>query len=357
MSQVILYSGVSSGDTCYSALTSNTFYLTSPQIDIGVTAFTDALSAETAPNGFYRGEGTRPIWGEITNNDGVFSVTGICYECCFTGFTILVQGFTTFVDCCNPGHFFNLIYDLGTFEEGQTYYVNTGEFVGCATVVELDICYPVYSTIDAEEEVDCESCLTNNSITCPENICEVTYIIINTNGLTEYDDTYVIQGSSGYNNYNYFISQNSPTYYIFFDETKWCLSDSLGGECLLFGNEQCYGTCPDFCDIETWTCTTTTENPCDIVDFEAIFECDPTPTLTPTPSVTPTNPPTPTPSPTPTSTCICCSTSMSLSGSTFGPTPSPTPTPSQTPPPCFDATDEITHILISSPFECPPTLG
>lgn len=358
-----LFSGVTSADTCSAntITTTDTYYLSgSSQIEVGNTAYTDSLGTINAPDGFYVTNGYRQTWGQITGGNGVFSLTGICWDCHFTGYTICIEKCTTFKDCCNPGFIFNVLHELGTFTVGEVYYLETLEnygFTGCATVLEVNVCNPcnpTYSVLDGTEENDCCDCKLNHNFECAEFICEKSIITVNTAGLTPYDGEYVMQGSQGYNNYSYFISQNSPNRVIYFDGAKWCLSDTLGGECLLTGNEPCNGICPDFCDVSDYVCTTTTPNPCDVVDFEALFDCDPTPTSTPTPTITPSMTPTPTMTPTPSATDICGYVLMELTCEIIGPTPTATPTPSVTPQQVECDSQEITTILLSLPFECPP---
>lgn len=358
-----LFSGVTSADTCSAntITTTNTYYLSgSSQIEVGNTAYTDSLGTIYASDGFYVTSGYRQTWGQITGGAGIFSLTGICYDCSLTGYTICVDKCTTFEDCCNIGFTFNILHELGTFSIGEVYYLQTEDsngFTGCAKVIAVDVCdpcLPTYRVLDGTEENDCCDCKLNHGFECSEFICEETRIVIDTGGLTPYDGIYVMQGSQGYNNYSFFVSENSPFRDIYYDETKWCLADNLGGPCLLSGNEPCNGVCPDFCDIEDYVCTTTTPNPCDIVDFDAIFDCDPTPTVTPTPSITPTNTPTPTLTPTPTSTDLCGYVSMELTCEIIEPTPTTTPTPSATPKEVDCSQQTVINTLLSLPFDCPP---
>jgi hypothetical protein len=95
-----------------------------------------------------------------------------------------------------------------------------------------------------------------------------------------YDGTYYSAGT--YNNRVYY---SGDTGYIYFTGSTWCLSDNLGGECVIVG-KSCNGPCPNFNEdfFSSGTCvtTTTTVNPCDIFDFEAYFDCDVSTTTTTT---------------------------------------------------------------------------
>jgi hypothetical protein len=152
--------------------------------------------------------------------------------------------------------------------------------------------------------------------TCPE-----TYCITNTGN--DYDGTYTLDID-----YDSHQTWKNGTYYIYYDtrNKQWCLSDSLGGPCLLSGKSPCYSKCPDLCEEYFFegACptTTTTTAACVTFDFEAIFDClaEQTPTPTPTPTVTPTMTVTPSP------TNYCSMVSVDATINTYSPTPTPTPT-------------------------------
>ena len=100
---------------------------------------------------------------------------------------------------------------------------------------------------------------------------------------------------------------------------------------------------------------TPTYNPCNTVDFNALFNCNfPENSQTPTP--TPSSSPTPTTTITPTSTSNCGTLTMTLSASTFGPEPTLTPTPTPTIPLrdlCFYG--EAKYDLLDDVFVCNKT--
>jgi|688.fasta_scaffold03264_5 hypothetical protein len=106
-------------------------------------------------------------------------------------------------------------------------------------------------------------------------------------------------------------SLNSRTYYtgetggyIYYntDTLTWCLSNIIGGNCILQGKKPCNGSCPDFNGIyfDQGICltTSTTTDICNEFDFQAYFDCAPT-GVTLTPSITMTPTPTITMSPQP----------------------------------------------------------
>ena len=137
--------------------------------------------------------------------------------------------------------------------------------------------------------------------TIPDNPtgCTISTYCLDTNysSLSSYDGTYVTGGT--YNGY-YYYTLSGGTGFIFYDTKKWCLSNSLGGTCLLSGKEPCNDECPDLCDdlFVSGSCTTTTTTTTIPFDFNAYFDCAPSPTPVVSPSYTPqpTRTPTPTPS-------------------------------------------------------------
>lgn len=151
----------------------------------------------------------------------------------------------------------------------------------------------------------------------------------NLNSLSSYSGTFTSGGT--YNSRIYYTG--SSTGYIYFDNTQWCLSPSLGGSCILKGSSPCVDACPDLYGdfFYSGICLTPTPTPTsyNIVSFDAIFECDfePTPTPTPTLSITPTL--TPTPTITPTSSAIV-GVDFTIQSFTATTTSTPTPTPTLT---------------------------
>lgn len=186
--------------------------------------------------------------------------------------------------------------------------------------------------------------------------CNDVYCITYTD--TSYDGNYTYAGS--YSGYSYWTGDTTPTYYIYNDGDGWCLSNSLGGVCLLSGKSPCVSECPDLCDsffgYGPCSTTTTTTSPCNIFEFDALFDCEvvPTPSPTPTPTVTPTI------TVTPSSTNYCSIVGVDASINTYSPTPTPTPTvtPSSTPEitrPC-NFSGDVTFTTIDGNIDCPRSL-
>jgi len=104
--------------------------------------------------------------------------------------------------------------------------------------------------------------------------------------LTGYTGNYTVAGN--YNTKQYYSGNSVTTSFIYYTGTYWCLSNSLGGVCVLQGATPCKSTCPDISatDFTVGICPSPTPLPvdCTTFDFNAYFDCDwepiPTPTLT-----------------------------------------------------------------------------
>jgi hypothetical protein len=188
--------------------------------------------------------------------------------------------------------------------------------------------------------------------------CSYGVLCIHDTGFPEWDDTYTKSGNYNGNNY-YFGLTNG--YVIFYSTAGyWCLSEYIDGECFLSGKSPCTSDCPDFCDdyYSRGICPPPDPgptDPCDIFNFNAIFDCDVTPTPTVTPSITPTISVTPTI----TSTQVC---PLGVDAILQFTTPTPTGTPAVTPTSqsiivrdCGFLGD-VTFTTINSTVDCPFSL-
>ena len=177
---------------------------------------------------------------------------------------------------------------------------------------------------------------------------------------------------SGYNgNYESAGTYNSRIYYsgdgitsavIYHTGSFWCLSDTLGGTCLLRGSNPCNSQCPDISanDFSGGICPTPTPTAvdCSIFNFNAYFDCDWEPLPTPTPSVACDDvnfiidsigvTPTPTPSG---NFCSGVGIDFSLSGFTST-TPTVTLTPSVTLTRTVSIEGSVTFEMLDETFSC-----
>ena len=185
---------------------------------------------------------------------------------------------------------------------------------------------------------------------------------------SQYDGNYYSGGT--FNGYTFYAGDNGGVIYYSTGDTKWCLSNTLGGTCILFGGNRCSSTSPNLTEevFSSGICPTPTPSPsqnCSVLDFDAFFDCDivpPTPsvtqTMTPTPStgyVYPTPTPTMTSSPTPSGN-VCGNVNFCFGVQNVSPTPSPTPTmtPSNAPGRNTDASGVVSFTTINDDFICPP---
>jgi len=186
--------------------------------------------------------------------------------------------------------------------------------------------------------------------------CLTQYCISNTSYST-YNDNFSDNGTyDGYQSW----SGSSNGYFIYFKTgtTQWCLSNTLGGDCLLSGKSPCSTECPDLFDsyLSSGTCPTPTPTPtnnCSVLDFESYFDCVPVDFVTPTPTPTPTN--TLTPTPTPTYVCGILKVEAEITSTT----PTPTPTRTVTPTPTREITrdcsfsGDVTFNTVNVNINCP----
>jgi len=170
-----------------------------------------------------------------------------------------------------------------------------------------------------------------------------------------YDGTYYSAGT--YNSRTYY---SGDTGFIYYGNLQWCLSDTLGGNCILSGNYPYYGVCPDLCSelFSSGTCVTTTSttNPCNIFDFEAYFDCDVSTTTTTTIPCSATSVNVTFRAYTTTTTtanpCIGVGGSITISGYTTTTTTAPTTTTTTTERNVVVSGD-VTYTLVETVFVCP----
>ena len=246
-----------------------------------------------------------------------------------------------FEDCSNGNKFrFDITSKIPNV--GEVYNIIGNSYNGYASVVEyneLGDLYDSEGTLFIEQE-KCPDLVEAFQIpfepeTIPgdaiQNFCASTQYGILGSNVGNYSIANVL-----YDGYVYYTGETGGAIYFNTETSKWCLSSTLSGECLLYGKSPCYTeSYPDLYTgiVFSGACPTPTPSPsvCNVIDFSAYFNCDLSPTPTPTPTITPTITTTPTPTPTPSSTGGLA-VNFNLSGYTYNaPTTSPTPTPTVTP--------------------------
>jgi hypothetical protein len=185
---------------------------------------------------------------------------------------------------------------------------------------------------------------------------------------SQYDGNYYSGGT--FDGYSLYVGDNGGIIYYNTGQTRWCLSSSIGGDCILFGGNRCSSTSPNLANefFANNICPTPTPSPtndCSVLDIQAYFDCDiapPTPSITPSPTVTPTQnyvypTPTPTMSPSPTASGnVCGGVNFCFGVQNVAPSPSPTPTmtPSNAPGLNTDRSGVVTFTTINGEVVCPP---
>jgi hypothetical protein len=245
--------------------------------------------------------------------DGTIFYGLVDEDVAFVGATYVYEGFCyTFVEPGGPGG-----PDLGT-----------PQFSNCASCVPSVTLTPT-PTFQTPTPTPSEAvCYCPDTVFC----LDTTW-----SGLDGYTGTYV-QSSGWYNCCHYYEGGTYKFGVIYYTGQYWCLSDSIGGACILSGSKTCSTGCPDF-DSAIFTVGACPPPPtpavdCTVLDFYAYFDCDYTPpptsvacdivdfafsamTLTPTPTPT-------------LNSCLNLGINFSMSSYTPSTNVTPTPTPTLT---------------------------
>ena len=270
------------------------------------------------------------------------------------------MGLVLFKDCSSDYEFrFDLTSKHPTI--GDVFKINGIHFNGFASVidyVEMGDVFDSNGTLFVEQE-DCPDVMEIFQVPFEpgvspgdaiQNYCVSTqYNTLNSN-TGNYSVANVL-----YNDYVYYTGQTGGFIYFNTDREQWCLSGTLGGNCLLAGKSPCSGEInPDLYNgiVFSGACPTPTPSPasCDVIDFSAYFNCDLSPTVTPTPTITPTITRTPTVTPTPSMTGNL-SVNVGMSAYTYTyPSVTPSPTPTVTPTNNIIISGDATYNVLSNTF-------
>lgn len=193
---------------------------------------------------------------------------------------------------------------------------------------------------------------------CPSDVfCFRTTV----SGLSQFNGNYT-NTFSFYNSRYYYTGDTATPSVIYFTGSYWCLSDTLGGACILRGTEPCNSQCPDISasDFTSGICPSPTPTiDCAPFNFEAYFDCDYTPPVTPSPTIdcddvdfnVTSIQATPTPTPSPSNTC---NVAMTFSFSAYTPSVTPTATvgPTPTPTKTVPADGQVTFTMMEKSISC-----
>ncbi len=179
----------------------------------------------------------------------------------------------------------NILFE-GCYYSGYQFFTNESNWTGATSAVTSvfsfqsdttvpDGCYTIVSAFTSgftsvsfipdgvyTLQANCSASACNPSAFCSNEIC----IQINNDIYSGYSGNYEVAGV--FNNYPYWSGSTNGK--IFYEGSRWCLSNSLSGNCYFFGSEPTNSTCPDLSETiyYTGTClpTPTTTNPCTFVD-------------------------------------------------------------------------------------------
>ena len=194
------------------------------------------------------------------------------------------------------------------------------------------------------------SVTTTTTVPCSEEYCLDTGMV----EYVDYDGTYYSAGT--HSGFLYFTGGTQPGY-IFFNGLSWCLSDTLGGDCLLSGPIPYTTNCPDFNDslFYSGVCvtTTTTTDPCYIFDFDAYFDCTYTTTTTTVIDCDDTGVIFEVSAYTTTTTTVCTGTSVTATFTRYTTTTTTTPTTTTTTTLSVFFNGVVTYTVFDEPVTCP----
>jgi hypothetical protein len=168
----------------------------------------------------------------------------------------------------------------------------------------------------------------------------------------------LLDGFAG--NYKSGGTYNSKIYYtgdtsgfVYYNNSEWCLSNSLGGNCIINGKSPCFSITPDFNSLIIYSgyCVTPTPTPSVInsINFDASFTCEVD--ISPTPSITRTITPSASLSVTPSTSIVYNGNiNLLLSGYTPNLTVTPTRTPSITPTEPIQILGAVTFNMLENRF-------
>ena len=282
-----------------------------------------------------------------------------------------------FEECGNPSNQFRYSNVPGTLNVGDVYLISGPYFNGYATVITYSVVGTIYPSAGSTftNQAACPTPTPTPSVTSTQTQTpSVTPTVTPSGGpcagpycfrttlpsLSAYSGNYVLTGT--YGGYDYYVGDGTTIGYVFQNGSNWCLSDTLGGSCLLAGTTPCTSLCPDISanNFTEGPCPTPTPSPvdCSTFDFTAYFDCDWEPLPTPSPSVDCDDVDfdvtsigvTPTPTPTVNS---CGSTGVSFSICQYNPpTPTVTLTPSITLTKTVDVQGQATFVMLDEMFSC-----
>jgi len=280
-----------------------------------------------------------------------------------------------FQDCLDGNIKFRYSTELTYYRVGDVYHISGSDYNGYASIIEyaeIGEIYDSYATIfqqvfecpKVEQEIFEEEVIEEGVVgiyQIPEQIetspgSPITEFCVSPqySSLGTNVGKYTL-ASQFYDTYIYYSGETGGFIYFNTDKSIWCLSSTLGGDCLLTGPEPCYRE--DYPDLYTGivfsgSCPTPTPTieSCEMIDFEAIFNCDLSSTPTPTPTITPAITTTPTITNTPSSSGGLA-VEFGLTAYTYNyPSATPSITPSITPTNNTLISGNVSYVILDKEF-------
>jgi surface protein len=339
----LTYSATSCYDAC-SSVDKEGYYSDNTDFVIGGLIYQNSGCTVLGNQGYYSDiqEGGDTCY-EV-NSSGVIIASAICFSY-----------ITKFKDC-NSDNTFRFVGTSIPSTVDNTYYISGSPFFdGCATIITDDEVGEVFdsSGVIFTLLTDC------TDISCPS--CGYIEFCFGTSysTLSGYSGNFLSAGT--YSGKAYFTGDGISGGTIYHTGDRWCLSNTLGGICLLEGKTPCTTDCPNFASnsFDFGPCPTPTPTPVGnfAIDFNAYFDVSYVPPVTPTVSTDCavvdfnfTNSPIP---PTPSASPVY---SLGLNFSIFYSSPTPTPsvtaTPTMTPTNILEILGRATFTIIDPPYDC-----
>ena len=339
----LTYTATSCYDACSLAV-DNGYYSDNADFVIGGIIYQDSMCSVIASQGYYSDITNAGDTCYVVNSSGVITLTSTCFSY-----------ITKFKDC-NSDNTFRFVGTSIPSTIGNTYYISGSPFFdGCATIITDDGIGEVFDS----SGVYFTSLLDCTDPSCPS--CGYIEFCFGTSysTLSGYSGNFISAGT--YSSKAYFTGDGVSGGTIYHTGDRWCLSDTLGGICLLEGKTPCSTDCPDFASnsFDFGPCPTPTPTPVGnfAIDFNAYFDVAYVPPVTPTVSTDCavvdfnfTNSPIP---PTPSASPVYnLGLNFSIFYSSPTPTPSVTATPTMTPTNILEILGRATFTIIDPPFDC-----
>jgi len=313
----------------------------------------------------------------IVENDGsgfLYNALGITFtlvDDCGSGLCPRTSSKAAILSKCSDGTIYYFNVDADTAFPGGTYLYNSecysfiefggsgGSELGSPLFSKCSDCSPTPTPTRTPNPTPTNT--PTPSITPPACAYTGFCLSVSLSSISGYSGTYSSTGLN-YNSKLYYTGNGVTSAFIYYNNSEWCLSNTLGGSCILQGKTPCISACPDLDPVAftTGICPSPTPLPadCSLLDFNVYFDCNYVPPVTPSQPVDCgdinfdfTNiGVTPTPSNSP---VYVLGLNFSIAYASPTPTPSITATPSLTPSNRVQFGGRASYVILDPPLNCP----